>query len=77
MPTFSELLLDSILCPHYKQHSDIPGGVVKFQWGKIPYQYRLGERIVWLRDRAGDGIRGFVSGLQFLPEVVIQRFPPG
>lgn len=61
MPTLSELLLDRILCPHCEQHSDIPGSVVKFQWGKIPYQYRLGEHIVWLRDSAGNVLPPFTA----------------
>ena len=59
MPEFAELALDTTVCPNCKQQTRIPGGLVKFQWGKIPHSYKVGDKIVWLIDKQGKLIPPF------------------
>lgn len=59
MPDFCELATDVILCPMCGSHSDVAGGVIKFQWGKIPKHYKLGDSVVWLKDKGGNIVPPF------------------
>lgn len=35
------------------------GGPLDFQWGKIPHSYQIGDRVVWLKNRAGEVVPPF------------------
>ena len=54
MPAFSLLWLNTTLCPNCKQQCEVPGGVIKFQWGKIPHEYKIGDSVIWLTDSSGE-----------------------
>jgi hypothetical protein len=54
MPDFAILELEKVTCPNCNKLTGVPDGIVKFQWGKIPHNYRLGQKIVWLTDAEGN-----------------------
>jgi rubredoxin len=47
-----------VTCPNCGRRSDL-GGPLPFQWGKIPHSYRAGDRIVWLKNKAGEVVPPF------------------
>lgn len=42
-----------VLCPVCEKRSTL-GGLLQFQWGRIPHSYHVGDRVVWLTNRAGE-----------------------
>ena len=41
-----------VTCPSCGQSSSL-GGLLQFQWGKIPYYYHVGDNVSWLTNRSG------------------------
>jgi hypothetical protein len=48
-----------VLCPVCGKRSTLLGGLLQFQWGKIPHSYHISDRVVWLTNRAGQVVPSF------------------
>ena len=51
MPDFCDLEATAT-CLQCGQQTSVPAGVIKFQWGKVPHDYKLGDAIMWLEDKS-------------------------
>jgi DNA-directed RNA polymerase subunit RPC12/RpoP len=58
MPDLSQVKI-KIRCPTCGSVTPAPAGVIRFQWGEIPYNYRDGDEIRWLTDREGQIVPPF------------------
>ena len=55
MPRYAEIDCD-FACPHC---GALIEGPIRFHWGRIPTQYKIGDRIKWRRTRSGDIVESF------------------
>ena len=58
MPDLCELIT-RIPCRGCDKSFDPPAGVIRFQWGEVPRNYRVGDPVRWLTDRSGEAIPAF------------------
>lgn len=58
MPEACELIAD-VTCPACGATTDLPGGVVRFHWGRVPHTYRPGDAVRWLRGADGELVPPF------------------
>ncbi|MGK3998890.1 hypothetical protein [Sorangium sp. So ce1024] len=59
MPDLCQLRT-TVYCPNCGSNVPAPAGVVRFQWGEVPRDYRDGDDVAWLVDSAGHVVPSFV-----------------
>jgi hypothetical protein len=58
MPDFSDVETTA-LCLQCGEQTSVPSGVIKFQWGKVPHNYKVNDAIVWLEDKSHNIVPSF------------------
>lgn len=52
-------LRTKVHCSNCDRQFDPPEGVLRFQWGEVPRDYRVGDAVRWLADASGNPVAPF------------------